>query len=109
MKVLRVRLFVPLKVSAPFHSRYMRDAEREFGAVLETGTFEPPAVTVIANVTAAPYETDKLRETLASQIGHSVRWLDTMVYLMRQGVTTFEEVGPGNVLTKLAAQIKGGV
>ena len=98
--------YIPLKVSAPFHSRYMRDAEREFGAVLETGTFQPPSITVIANVTAKPYEADKLRETLASQIGHSVCWLDSMRYLIQQGVTAFEEVGPGNVLTKLAAQIK---
>src|SRR6185436_2598707 len=38
-----VRLFVPLKVSAPFHSRYMRDAETEFAGVLATATFHPPA------------------------------------------------------------------
>ena len=68
--------------------------------------FAPPAMTVIANVTARPYDADKLQETLASQIGHSVRWLDSMVYLIEQGVTTFEEVGPGNVLTKLVAQIR---
>jgi malonyl CoA-acyl carrier protein transacylase len=99
--------YIPLKVSAPFHSRYMHDAEREFGAVLATGNFAPPAMIVIANVTARPYDAAKLQETLASQIGHSVRWLDSMVYLIEQGVTTFEEVGPGNVLTKLVAQIKG--
>ena len=44
--------------------------------------------------------------TLGSQIGHSVRWLDSMLYLLDQGVTEFEEVGPGSVLTKLVAQIR---
>ena len=40
----------------------------------------------------------RVRETLASQIGSSVRWLDSMLFLLDQGVTEFEEVGPGSVL-----------
>ena len=42
----------------------------------------------------------------AKQIGHSVRWLDSMLYLLDQGVTEFEEVGPGTVLGKLAQRIR---
>ncbi|MEZ5320029.1 MAG: ACP S-malonyltransferase [Vicinamibacterales bacterium] len=97
---------IPLKVSAPFHSRYMRDAQGAFAAALEGVTFRPPAIPVVANVTGRPYAADAVRETLARQIGHSVRWLDTMIFLLDQGVDTFEETGPGQVLTKLAAQIQ---
>lgn len=97
---------IPLKVSAPFHSRYMRDAQIQFGEALDGATFGPMAVPVIANVTGAPYEPARVRELLASQIGHSVRWLDSMSYLLDQGVEVFEEVGPGTVLTKLAAQVQ---
>jgi malonyl CoA-acyl carrier protein transacylase len=98
--------FIPLKVSAPFHSRYMREAMTEFGQFLQRFPLAPPRVPVVANVTGRPYSADSLRETLAQQIGHSVRWLDSMLFLLDQGVSAFEEVGPGSVLTKLAAQIR---
>jgi malonyl CoA-acyl carrier protein transacylase len=97
---------IPLKVSAPFHSRYMRDVQTAFAAFLESVSFAPPSIPVIANLTAAPYPPDAVRETLAGQIASSVRWLDSMRYLLAQGVTEFEETGPGTVLTKLIAQIR---
>ena len=101
-----VRAFIPLKVSAPFHSRYMREPQAEFSRFLEAFTFAPPVIPVVANATAVPYEATQVRETLASQIGSAVRWLDSILFLLDQGVTDFEEVGPGSVLTKLVAQIK---
>lgn len=100
------RMVIPLNVSAPFHSRYMRDAEREFTEFLTPFSFAAPAIPVIANVTAEPYSPDAVRATLAQQIGHSVRWLDSVRWLLKQGVTEFEEVGPGSVLKKLVAQIR---
>jgi malonyl CoA-acyl carrier protein transacylase len=102
------RAVIPLRVSAPFHSRYMADAMAAFDAALAGVTFAPPAVPVIANVTAQPYPSEPLaiRETLARQIGSSVQWLDSMRYLLGQGVTEIEELGPGTVLSKLFARIK---
>ena len=47
-----------------------------------------------------------LGETLARQIDHAVRWLDSVRTLIDQGAGEFEEVGPGAVLTKLVAQIR---
>jgi trans-AT polyketide synthase, acyltransferase and oxidoreductase domains len=101
-----VRAYIPLNVSAPFHSRYMHEPQAEFSAFLSGFTVAPPRLPVISNVTAQPYAEGAVRETLAAQIGSSVRWLDSMVYLLDQGVETFEEVGPGTVLTKLLAQIR---
>jgi malonyl CoA-acyl carrier protein transacylase len=101
-----VRAFIPLKVSAPFHSRYMRDPQAEFEGFLRAFTFAAPAIPVVANATARPYEPARMRDTLASQIGSAVRWLDSMLFLIDSGVTEFEEVGPGSVLAKLIAQIK---
>lgn len=97
---------IPLKVSAPFHSRYMRDAQAEFSAFVERFELAPPAIPVISNATAAPYDPRAMRDTLARQIGSPVRWLDSVLYLLDRGVGEFEEVGPGNVLTKLVAQIR---
>jgi len=101
-----VRAYIPLNVSAPFHSRYMRDAAAEYAHVLAGAALRPPSIPVVANVTAQPYGPAAVRDTLARQIGESVRWLDSMLYLLDQGVTTFEETGPGAVLTKLVAQIR---
>jgi trans-AT polyketide synthase/acyltransferase/oxidoreductase domain-containing protein len=101
-----VRAFTPLKVSAPFHSRYMHTPMLEFAAVLDGVTFRPPAIPVIANVLARPYPAEAVRDTLARQIGSPVRWLDSMLYLLDRGADTFVEVGPGAVLTKLLARIK---
>jgi len=101
-----VKLFVPLKVSAPFHSRYMREPQAEFSGFLDGFTFGTPAIPVIANATARPYDPAAVKPTLASQIGSPVRWLDSVLYLLDHGVTEVQEVGPGNVLSKLVAQIK---
>lgn len=101
-----VRAFIPLKVSAPFHSRYMKGPQAEFAGFLKDFAFAPPEIPVVANATAARYEPDRLGETLASQIGSPVRWLDSMLFLLDQGVTDFVESGPGSVLTKLIAQIR---
>ena len=101
-----VRAYIPLNVSAPFHSRYMREAQAEFAASLDSVVFNAPQIPVISNVTGKPYDSDLLRQTLSEQIGNSVRWLDSIVYLLSQPEPEFEEVGPGTVLTKLVAQIK---
>ncbi len=101
-----VRAFTTLKVSAPFHSRYMRAAMDEFGAVLARYRFNPPNIPVISNVTADVYPVEDVRGTLAKQIGSSVRWLDSMVGLLDRGLMEFEEVGPGNVLSKLLVRIR---
>lgn len=98
---------IPLNVSAPFHSRSMRDTEREFAAAVDALTPAASSVPVIANLTALPYTAENLRANLTRQISSPVRWIETIEYLLRQGVSEFEEVGPGNVLTKLVQQIRG--
>jgi malonyl CoA-acyl carrier protein transacylase len=100
------RAFIPLNVSAPFHSRYMRQSQEEFAEFLRDFTFQAPAIPVISNVSARPYDGSLVRQGLAEQIGNSVRWLESILYLLDQPSPEFEEVGPGSVLTKLTAQIK---
>jgi trans-AT polyketide synthase/acyltransferase/oxidoreductase domain-containing protein len=99
------RAFVMLNVSAPFHSRYMTETQAEFEAFLRGFTFSPPVVPVVANVTARPHEPLAIHQTLGRQISSSVRWLDSVRYLLGQPEPQFEEIGPGRVLTKLVAQI----
>ncbi|MEU7635670.1 ACP S-malonyltransferase [Streptomyces sp. NPDC039016] len=98
--------YVPLNVSAPFHSRYLRDTADEFAAYLDGFTLRDPAIPVVANVHARPYGPGEAKRLLARQIASPVRWTDTVRYLMGKGDFAFEELGPGAVLRKLVAKIR---
>jgi malonyl CoA-acyl carrier protein transacylase len=108
----QARMFVPLQVSAAFHSRYMAEAARAFDAFLAGFTFTAPRIPVIANVTAEPYPAadpgTTVRSLLVRQITQSVQWTQSIRALLARGATDFQEMGPGNVLTKLIQQIQKG-
>jgi malonyl CoA-acyl carrier protein transacylase len=100
--------FFPLNVSGAFHSRYMTPAQKEFKAFVDQFTLKPPSIPVIANYTALPYRNEDVKTNLLEQINHSVKWSDSILYLMNQGEQEFTEIGPGNVLSGLIAKIKRG-
>lgn len=100
-----VRLFIPLKVSGAFHSRYMQDAQNEFAEFLKSFEFQLAKIPVIANYTAVPYHDDETVNNMVQQISSPVRWVESIQYLKQQPEPGFEEIGPGNVLTKLVKQI----
>lgn len=101
-----VRAYIPLNVSAPFHSRYMREPQRAFDTFLRAFTCAAPQMPVIANVSGRPYQDDQVRQTLSEQIGNSVQWLESMLYLMKQPEPEFVECGPGSVLSKMLVAIR---
>ncbi len=104
------RMFMPLQVSAAFHSRYMADAAKAFCDFLAPMSFAAPMIPAIANATAEPYPfsnaSESVKSLLVKQITHSVQWTQSIRYLMSLGVTQFSEMGPGNVLTRLVQQIQ---
>lgn len=97
---------IPLDVSGAFHSSLMRPAVAKFEAELAKITFNSPKFPILSNVDARP-ETDpeKIRRNLALQITSSVQWVDSTRAIAAAGVTTFLEVGPGNVLKGLIRKI----
>jgi malonyl CoA-acyl carrier protein transacylase len=107
---LGARLYLPLPVSAAFHSRYMAPAARAFADYLSPMSFASPKITVIANATAKPYPSsspsESVKSLLTRQIDHSVQWIQTVRFLIGEGVTQFMEMGPGNVLTKSIQDIR---
>ncbi len=92
-----------LEVSAPFHCRLMAPAAERLAAALAATDLTPPAVPVIANVTAAP-ERDPVRivDLLRRQATARVRWRETMARMVELGVDRVIELGAGRVLTGLA-------
>lgn len=101
-------MFFPLNVSGAFHSRYMTPAKEEYSAFLAQFSLEDPKIPCVANYTGKPYEPGKVHENLAEQLNHSVRWTESIQYLLGLGEQEFVEVGPGTVLTGLVTKIKRG-
>lgn len=98
--------YVILNTSGAFHSRYMELAKIQFQKFLQGFSFAELQIPVISNVTARPYIHSQIAVNLAEQITHSIRWTESIDYLLTQGNVEFEEMGVGNVLTKLVSYIK---
>ncbi|MCI0644646.1 MAG: ACP S-malonyltransferase [Chloroflexi bacterium] len=100
------RKVVRLPITIAAHSRLMAPAATEFAEAVEATPIRPPKVPVMANVTACPLtEPAGIRAELEAQLTASVRWTDSIKYLLGQGVDTFVEVGPGDVLLGLVKRI----
>lgn len=96
---------IPLKVSAAFHSRYMREARDQFAEFVSQFSFRAPRKPVIANVTARPYESDRIAENLSDQIASPVRWVDSVRYALAQQATEFVEIG-SSILAPMVKEIR---
>lgn len=102
--------YVKLKVSAAFHSRYMRDVESAFAGLVDAigarGGLHPLTADVISNRTALPHARDAYAPQLIEQSTHPVNWYESMSRLLAGGEVVQEEIGPGTVLTGLFAKIR---
>jgi [acyl-carrier-protein] S-malonyltransferase len=97
---------VKLNVSAPFHSALMMPAQERLASDLDGIEFDDLAVPLVTNVDAAIISQGAAaRDALVRQVSSPVRWLESMELLIKEGVDTFVEVGPGKVLTGLMRQI----
>jgi [acyl-carrier-protein] S-malonyltransferase len=93
---------IPLNVSGAWHSSLMKNAVDEFREFMKTIPFRNPESAILFNATASE-ETDpeKIKEIMAHQLVQPVRWHDIMLKMIKEGVDTFVEVGPKNVLIGL--------
>ncbi len=97
---------IPLEVSGGFHSSLMFEASVELKLILDNLSISEPRVPVISNYTAQPqYKVGQIIENLVYQIRSSVRWEESMKFILSQGVTNFYEFGPGKVLKGLMRRI----
>ncbi|MFP5392837.1 MAG: ACP S-malonyltransferase [Gammaproteobacteria bacterium] len=103
----------PLATSGAFHSAYMAGAMEQFRDHLQQVRFAQPSIPVLANVSGQPYPLAPaaILDTLASQIANTVRWCDSMQYVMalaqaRGATPQFIECGPGDVLTRMANMVR---
>lgn len=105
-KTRGARRSVLLPVSAPFHCALMAPAAEAMAEALEQVTLKPPAVPLVANVTAAPTAApSEIRRLLVEQVTGRVRWRESVLAMKAADVDTLVELGAGKVLSGLARRI----
>jgi [acyl-carrier-protein] S-malonyltransferase len=106
VKYKGARRVVRLAVSIASHSPLMESAAQGLRQVMATLVFQETRLPVVANVTAEPLGSpEEVQEELVKQLVSPVEWIDSVRYMLNHGVTTFVEIGPGDVLTQLIKRI----
>ena len=99
-----------LNVSAPFHCKYMKIASEKMTSYINDLNMNELEKPIISNVTAKETQSSKeIKSLLISQIEKKVRWLESVEYMINNGVNNFVEIGPGKVLSGLIKRINKNV
>lgn len=100
---------VPLKVRGGFHSPFMASASGRLAKALGAYDLQVPQIPLYSNYTGLPYAAAELKQNLALQVCHPVRWQGSVEHMIAQGADTFIEVGPGKTLSGLIGRIDPSV
>jgi [acyl-carrier-protein] S-malonyltransferase len=104
-----VKRAMMLPVSAPFHCPLMQPAAEAMAEALAKVAIKPPMVPLVANVLArAISDPAAIVRSLVEQVTGTVRWRESVLFMVQSGVTTFYEIGAGKVLTGLMKRIADG-
>lgn len=109
-KAKGARRAVMLPVSAPFHSSLLKPAADRLAAYLASVSVGTPRIPVVNNVDVA-MESDprRIKDALARQACHPVRWVEVVRRMASAGIAHIVECGPGKVLAGLTKRIEGGL
>lgn len=109
LKAAGAKRVIPLQVSGPFHSSLLETAGEQLGQVLESVQMQAPQVPYVDNLDATlitgQMPVPQIKQRLQRQVYSSVRWMQSVEYMIQQGVTTFVEIGPGKTLTSFVKKI----
>ena len=97
---------IPLVVSGPFHSIYLKEAGAKLREYMKDVTFNELQLPYITNVTATYVsDSDEIPALLEKQVSSSVRWQQSVETMISDGVDTFIEIGPGKTLAGFIKKI----
>lgn len=97
---------IPLVVSGPFHSFYLKEAGAKLREYMADVTFNELKIPYVTNVTATYVsDTDAIAGLLEQQVCSSVRWQQSVETMISDGVDTFVEIGPGKTLAGFIKKI----
>ena len=101
---------IKLSVSAPFHCYLMRPATEVMKNEILNTNFKDPFNKVISNVTSKEVtDSNQIKDLLIKQIESTVRWRESINYMLEKNVRKFIEIGPGKVLSGLVRRINKNV
>jgi [acyl-carrier-protein] S-malonyltransferase len=103
------RRTVKLKVSGAFHSPLVARAADRLRPAVDRINFREPVAPFMSTVTARIEDASRMGPLLVDQLTAPVRFTQAAGSLVRDGVRTFVEVGPGNVLSGLVKRIDRSV
>ena len=110
LKEAGARRVLPLKVSGPFHSPMMKPAGEELKKVFASVSMNPLLIPYVANINAEVItDCGRIEDLLVQQVSGSVRWQQSVETIIREGVDTFVEIGPGKTLTGFLRKIDKNV
>ncbi len=95
---------IPLKVKGAFHSPFMDGAAHAFAAELAKVDMKDMAIKLYSNLTSEPYTEDTV-SLLSKQICNPVQWEKLVRNMIKDGIDTFIEIGPGKTLTNMIHKI----
>jgi len=102
LNTLGAKRVIPLAVSAPFHCKLLVNAGEKLKAQFDKISFSEPTIPIIANTTGLPYNgVNDISKLLVEQVSQTVKWTNSVQYMISQGVDTFIEIGPGKTLSGL--------
>ncbi len=105
-KTAGARRAIPLAVSIAAHSPLMDTIQADWNAAVEAAGFTDAHTPVVGNVHAKPISSAAdLRADVIAQMQSRVRWVESVNFMLAQGVTTFVEAGSGAVLAGLVKRI----
>jgi [acyl-carrier-protein] S-malonyltransferase len=105
---LGARRAIRLKVSGAFHSPLVARAADRLKPAIDRIRFSDPVAPFMSTVTAKVEPAQRLAALLVNQLTEPVRFTQAAGELIKDGVTTFVEIGPGNVLSGLVKRIDRG-
>ena len=109
-KARDARRVIPLQVSGAFHSKLMQPTIEGMAEAISKIDFKTPQVPIVVNCTAQPVTTAAgVKEELLRQLCNCVQWQPSIEYMVGEGVSTFIEIGPGQVLSGLIKRISNKV
>lgn len=100
------RRCIPLPVSGPFHTVLMKPAANALKSFFETVRFKTPGVEIVYNVLGGPNtDGEPIQDLLVRQVMSPVKMQACLEYMLRAGVDSFIEIGPGNTLQGLVRKL----
>jgi [acyl-carrier-protein] S-malonyltransferase len=106
MKEAGARRALLLPVGGAFHSPFMEPAREELAAAIESTQFNAPSCPIYQNVTTtAVSDPEAIKKNLILQLTAPVKWTQSVQQMVKDGATSFVEVGPGKVLQGLVKKI----